>query len=236
MGSDATGARKSRERELVKATRKLFDQRGGLDAPVEEIANEVGIPRGLIYRVFSSKEELYVLTVTDYLAELGELLETATAAPGSAEEKLVRITESYAGFCLRYPAFLDASLALMHGPARELNHKVSESVWLRLGQGMGRCIGPFSRTLREGSEDGTFAVGDPDYTANVLWTQALGAMHLARIQVGLREAAPGIPEHFRVAGADIVPPASTTLLRRYGSATDAALPRFDSRFEDKNGS
>jgi len=152
VGSDATGARKSRERELVKATRKLFDQRGGLDAPVEEIANEVGIPRGLIYRVFSSKEELYVLTVTDYLAELGELLETATAAPGSAEEKLVRITESYAGFCLRYPAFLDASLALMHGPARELNHKVSESVWLRLGQewaaASGRSRGRSARAAR----------------------------------------------------------------------------------------
>ena len=45
------------------------------DAPIEEIANEVGIARGLIYRLFSSKEELFVLTVTDYLSELGGLLE-----------------------------------------------------------------------------------------------------------------------------------------------------------------
>ena len=40
------------------------------DAPIEEIARAVGIARGLIYRHFSSKEELYVLTVTDYLDEL----------------------------------------------------------------------------------------------------------------------------------------------------------------------
>ncbi len=178
--------------------------RGTLDAPVEEIAKEVGIPRGLIYRVFSSKEELYVLTVTDYLAELGELLETATAAPGDPEEKLYRVMDAYAGFCGRYPAFLDASLALMRGPARELYEKVSESVWLRLGRGMAGSIGPIARTLPEGSEEGIFSILDPDYTANVLWTQTLGAMHLARIQVGLREAAPGIPELFPVTTVDII--------------------------------
>ncbi|MBA2507087.1 MAG: TetR/AcrR family transcriptional regulator [Thermoleophilaceae bacterium] len=212
MREGATTARKSREQELVRATRMLFDQRGGLDAPVEEIANEVGIPRGLIYRVFSSKEELYTLTVTDYLAELGELMETAAEAPGAPETKLHRAMEAYAGFCERYPAFLDASLALMRGPARQLNDKVSESVWLRLGQGMAGSIGPLARILKEGADAGVFSIEDPDYTANVLWTQALGAMHLARIRVGLREAAPGIPELFPVAPADIV-----------GSCVDHAL-------------
>ena len=34
--------------------------------------------------------------------------------------------------------------------------------------------------------------------ANMLWTQVLGAMHLARIRVGMRQAAPGIPELFDV--------------------------------------
>ena len=60
-------ARATRERELVAATRALFDERGMQDAPIEEIARAVGIARGLIYRHFSSKEELFVLTVTDYL-------------------------------------------------------------------------------------------------------------------------------------------------------------------------
>jgi hypothetical protein len=34
--------------------------------------------------------------------------------------------------------------------------------------------------------------------ANVLWTQILGATHLARIRVGVRQVAPGIPELFSV--------------------------------------
>ena len=45
-----------------------------------------------------------------------------------------------------------------------------------------------------GARDGLFDVEDPDYTANVLWTQILGTTHLARIRVGIRQAAPGIPE------------------------------------------
>ena len=69
--------RRSRERELVAATRRLFDERGMQDAPIEEIARSVGIARGLIYRVFSSKEELFVLTITDYLDELHDALRGA---------------------------------------------------------------------------------------------------------------------------------------------------------------
>ena len=40
--------------------------------------------------------------------------------------------------------------------------------------------------------------------ASVLWTQVLGAMHLARSRVGLRLAAPGIPELFAVAPEQVV--------------------------------
>src|SRR5688572_20175196 len=188
----STELRQVRERDLVAATRTLFDERGMQDAPIEEIAQSVGIARGLIYRQFASKEELFVLTVTDYLAELSELIRTAMTGSDEPAKQLDLVTEAYARFCLRYPAFLDCSLSLMRRPAMELNEQVSESVWLRLGQGMASCIEPLTRILTElGTED-------PEYTANVLWTQTLGSMHLARSRVGLRELAPGVPALFRI--------------------------------------
>ena len=186
------------------ATRALFDERGMQDAPIEEIAKAVGIARGLVYRSFSSKEELFVLTVTDYLDELEELLRAAVEADGDPVAQLERVAEAYAGFCQRYPAFLDCSMSLMHRPATGLQAMVSESVWLRLGQGMAKCIAKLASVLRAGNESGHFHVEDPDYTANILWTQTLGAMHLARIRVGVREAAPGIPELFKVSAEQIV--------------------------------
>jgi AcrR family transcriptional regulator len=200
----AAPPREVRERELVAATRALFDERGVQQAPVEEIARAVGIPRGLIYRHFRSKEELFVLTVTDYLGELAGVLAEAIAAQPEHARRLEGCTRAYAEFCRRYPAFLDSSLSLMQRPARELRELVSESVWLRLGRGMARCIAQLATVLREGAEAGAFTVADPDFIANVLWTQTLGAMHLARTGVAMRQPAPGLPELFGVAPEDVV--------------------------------
>jgi AcrR family transcriptional regulator len=190
----ASELRRTRERDLVAATRALFDERGLQDAPIDEIARSVGIARGLVYRHFSSKEELYVLTVTDYLRELDELLSDTILPGGEPVAQLERWARAFAGFCQRYPAFLDCALSLMRRPAKELHDMVSESVWLRLGQGIASCVAHVSRLL----EADAFDVEDPDYTANVLWTQTLGTMHLARIRVGIQELAPGIPALFTV--------------------------------------
>jgi AcrR family transcriptional regulator len=202
--SRRTASRRLRERALVLATRDLFDERGMQDAPVEDIARAVGIARGLIYRHFSSKEELYVLTVTTYLDELARILEAAVGAERDPARQAERCLRAYADYCMRFPAFLDCSLSLMHGPARDLRDTVSDSVWLTLGQGMARCLDHVAQVLRRGTEAGVFAVDDPDYMANVLWTQTLGTMHLARLQVGVRQRAPGVPALFPVTPEQIV--------------------------------
>ena len=69
---------------------------------------------------------------------------------------------------------------------------------------MASCIGQLAEVLRRGAEAGVFTIADPDYMANVLWTQTLGAMHLARIRVGVRQAAPGVPELFAVSPEEVV--------------------------------
>jgi AcrR family transcriptional regulator len=180
----AASVRRERERDLVEATRALFDERGVRDAPMGEIARAVGINKALIYRVFSSKEELFVLTVTHYLDELRDSVE-----PGAGlRDALDRFTT----FCLRYPAFLDCALALMRRPGPELQERVSEGVWLRLGRSMAACLAPLTALLEaEG-------VAEPDFVANRLYTQVLGTMHLARIGLGVHEAAPGVPGAFAV--------------------------------------
>src|SRR5436305_6754787 len=184
MASQPALVRRDRERDLVRATRALFDERGMQDAPIEEIARAAGIARGLVYRHFSSKEELYVLTVTDYLTELDGVLRDARSECFDPVAQLVAWGTAYVGFCLRYPAFLDCTLSIMRRPARDLRETVSDSVWLRLGQGIARCVAHVSDILREGARDGTFTVEDPGYVANVLWTPVLGPTHLAPLRVG----------------------------------------------------
>jgi AcrR family transcriptional regulator len=201
LASRRAATRREREREIVAATRLLFDERGVQDAPIEEIARAVGINKALIYRSFSSKEELFVLTLTSYLSELAQRLEEMPAeldSVGRLEDGWRRYTD----FCLEHPAFLDCGLSLMRRPAQELRESISDAVWIRLGQGMAACLGRLSHILAVGARQGAFTVEDPDFTANHLYTQTLGTMHLARIGVGVRAGmgggAGGVPEMFPI--------------------------------------
>jgi AcrR family transcriptional regulator len=200
----ARPAPRTRERDLVLAARALFDERGMQEAPIEEIARTAGIARGLIYRSFSSKEELFVLTVTTYLDELDAILAEAIPQDADPRVQLERCTDAYVRYCHRFPAFLDCSLSLMKRPARDLQAIVSDSVWLRLGQHMARCIDRVAAILRSGNDMGTWELPHPDYMANLLWTQGLGVMHFARLGVGVRRLAPGVPEVFNVAAEDVI--------------------------------
>ncbi len=189
--------RRERERDIIAATRLLFDERGVQDAPIESIAREVGINKALIYRYFSSKEELYVLALSSYLADLAELLKEVPAEL----DPVARLEEGwlrYTSFCLEYPAFLDCGLSLMRRSAEDLRESISDAIWIRLGQNMAACLGKLSRILAEGAEQGVFSVEDPDFTANQLYAQTLGTMHLARIGVGVRTVGAGIPDPFPI--------------------------------------
>jgi AcrR family transcriptional regulator len=196
-------ARRAREHEIVEATRALFDERGVQDAPIEEIARAVGINKALIYRHFGSQEELFVLTVTSYLAELessfGEVDESLDPI-----SQLREVSERYGAFCREYPAFLDCALSLMRRPYQDLAESVSAGVLFRLGQAMSGCLSRLSGILAEGAKQGVFRVDDPDYIANYLYAQGLGAMHLARVGAGVRVLAPGVPQMFPIDPQEVV--------------------------------
>jgi AcrR family transcriptional regulator len=197
IASRGAALRREREREIVSATRRLFDERGLQDAPIEDIARAVGINKGLIYRHFSSKEELFVLTLTTYLTDLANQLDgvSMTLDPVAQLEQGWR---RYTDYCLQHPAFLDCGISLLRRPAQELREVISDAVWIRLGQGMAACLGHLSRILERGAGQGMFTVDDPDFTANHLYTQTLGTMHLARIGVGVRAGTGGVPEPFTI--------------------------------------
>jgi AcrR family transcriptional regulator len=196
-GSTRRERRRARERAIVATTRGLFDERGRRDAPVDDIAHGAGINKAVIYRSFDSKEEIFVLAVADYLAEL-EARSAELSEPADPVAALRETVELYVDFCLEYPAFLDCVLALMQRPAAELREHVSGAVLFRLGRAIAATLGPLERILATGAEGGRFAIEDADFTANRLYTQVLGSMHLARVGVGVREATPGIAETFEL--------------------------------------
>jgi AcrR family transcriptional regulator len=182
-------ARADREKQIVAATRALFDEQGVQEAAIDEVARAVGINKALIYRHVASKEELFILTLISYLEELRDGFPADHSDPVAA---LREAMDRYTAFCLVHPAFLDCSLSLMRRRARELSERVSEGTWWRLGRAMAECLVPLAAMLRAAG------VEDADYVANRMYAQVLGTMHLARVRVGVTEAAAGVPTVFGI--------------------------------------
>lgn len=184
------GRRASREREIVAATRRLFDERGLQDARVEDIARAAGLNKALIYRAFSSKEEIFALTATSYLDELRALTDEIESVPDGSQ-RLREVLTVFADFCVTYPAFLDCGLSLLRRPAVQLREVLSDAAWFRVSRAVGRCVGVVQRALELAVAQQAIVVDDPGFLAGRLLTQMMGSLHLSRSGVSLREPVPG---------------------------------------------
>jgi AcrR family transcriptional regulator len=191
--SAAAARRRQREKEILDASRALFDARGVRDAQIEDIARAVGINRAIIYRHFSGKEELFALTLVGYLEELDARLAAADDEQAAPVVRLRGITEAFIDYGLEFPAFVDCALTLMRRPGSELWEEISEGAMFRLGRGISTCLARVAAAIQAGVDDGTFHTEDVHLLANTLYAAGLGGMQLARVGMLVKEAAPGIP-------------------------------------------
>ena len=189
----AAARRRQREKEILDATRALFDARGVRDAQIEDIANAVGINRAIIYRHFSGKEELFALTLVGYLEELAQRLQAADDVDQPPEARLRAITGAFVDYGLEYPAFVDCALTLMRRTGPELLDEIREGAMYRLGRGISTCLATVVAAVQAGCDSGVFHTEDVHLLANTLYASGLGGLQLARVGMLVKEAAPGIP-------------------------------------------
>ena len=189
----AAARRRLREKEILAATRALFDERGVRDAQIEDIARAVGINRAIIYRHFTGKEELFALALVGYLDELAARLQDADDTSATPAERLRTITGAFVDYGLEFPAFVDCALTIMRRPGRELLDEISEGAMYRLGRGISVSLAVVVRIIRAGVADGSFHTTDEDLLANTLYASGLGGLQLARVGVLVRQAGPGMP-------------------------------------------
>lgn len=212
--SAAASRRRQREREILDATRRLFDERGVRDAQIEDIARAVGINRAIVYRHFTGKEELFALTLVGYLEELRDALAAGAASRGPSAERLEAVVSAFVDYGMAHPAFVDCAQTLMRRTGTELLDEISESALLRLGRGISGCLAVLTAVLEDGKNAGDFAVTDPILLSNTLYASGLGALQLARVGILVKEAAPGIP---------VVSPITTEQVRSHMVTSALAL-------------
>lgn len=214
--SAAAARRRTREAEIIAATRRLFDERGVRDAQIEDIARAVGINRAIVYRHFTGKEELFALTLVSYLDELRADLAAGASTSGTVHDRLGAAVGAFVEYGVAHPAFVDCAQALMRRTGPELFQEISEGAMLRLGRAMTGCLSVLTHLLDEGTTSGEFTVEDPALLANTLYASGLGTLQLARVGILVSESAPGVPE---------VVPVSTEQIRDYLVSAALAVTR-----------
>ena len=210
----AAARRRRREKEILDATRALFDARGVRDAQIEDIAHAVGINRAIIYRHFTGKEELFALTLVGYLDELHGAARrpptTPTPPPDGAAR--ARSPARSSTTALEHPAFVDCAQTLMRRTGPELLDEITESALFRLGRGISALPARTSPTRPRGRRRSRRLPDRRlDLLANTLYASGLGALQLARVGMLVKEAAPGVP----TVGTGLARPGHSELPRRH---------------------
>jgi AcrR family transcriptional regulator len=189
----AAARRREREKEIIAATRSLFDLKGVREAQIDQIADAVGINRAIVYRHFSGKEELFALVLAGYLDELRTAMLEADEGDPDPTARLARLVGAFVDYGVEHPAFIDCAQALMRRRGDELLEEISENALFRLGRGISGCLAVLQGALQAGVDAGVFRVENPTLLANTLYASGLGALQLARVGILVTESQPGMP-------------------------------------------
>lgn len=185
--------RAQRTREIVDATRALFETRGVREAQIEDIANSVGINRAIIYRHFSTKEELFAMVLVDYLTEMEQKFRDVRNRDVSPIDELRLIGEVFFTYGMAHPAFVDCAQSLLRFRGTEIVDEISPEPLLKLGTAMNLCLDHMVDIFKRGTDEGLFSITDPRLLANVVYTQSLGFLNLVHFQKAIGEVAQGSP-------------------------------------------
>lgn len=103
------------KQKLLDAATKLFESQGYFSTTVEQITEEAGVSKGLVYNYYSSKEALLaglIEAATSQMASVAETLEPSE----SIEESFSLFLDRYLNFLKTEKRFLKLQLTLMLMP------------------------------------------------------------------------------------------------------------------------
>lgn len=111
------------KQKLLNAAARLFETQGYFSTTVEQITEEAGVSKGLVYNYFSSKEALLAGLIESATIRMASVAETLVTNE-TIEESLSRFLDRYFGYLKTEKRFLKLQLTLMLMP--ELRQVVIE--------------------------------------------------------------------------------------------------------------
>jgi len=176
-----TAERREKERtirldDIVDAAERVFFEKDGQDATMDDVAREADFSKRTLYKYFSSKDSLMLaISLRGYRA-LNLMLEKTMAdvRDGNAMERLEAYGRTYVEFRDRYPGHFTTILAY-----RTLESDLSgtDPIATQCYQEGEKPTGLIEATIREGILDGSVRADiDPVEASIVLWADLVGLL------------------------------------------------------------
>jgi TetR/AcrR family transcriptional regulator len=185
------GDRRSRRRAqtgaaILDAAERLFLTRGYEGTTIEQLSEEADVAIGSIYGHFGGKAGVYAALIDRALELDARYCDQGWASGTDPVGRLIGIGEGYLGFAREHPGYFrlfrfPPAGGPTRGPASAATARVAE----RVRSEVARMAG----ALREGVDQGTVRVVDPERAAVFLWAawDGLIAAHVLPGNMGLTE-------------------------------------------------
>ncbi|WP_083904932.1 TetR/AcrR family transcriptional regulator [Rhodopirellula sp. SWK7] len=115
------------KQKLLDAAANLFESRGYFSTTVEQITEQAGVSKGLVYNYYASKEELLVGLIESATTRMESVAESLTPSE-TIEDSLSKFVDNYLSFLQSERKFLKLQLSLMLMPElRDVVHEAQET-------------------------------------------------------------------------------------------------------------
>ncbi|GGP08163.1 TetR/AcrR family transcriptional regulator [Oceanobacillus neutriphilus] len=154
-----------RKAEILDASMKLFKEKGYLQTTTQNIINEVGISRGLLYYHFKNKEEiLYILvekSVKPLIGQMEIIVEDTTLTPMEKLNQFLQTT------IIQEDTVTAEKVTLQETVQLEENRYMMDRFYHKFIE---KLLPLFTQIIEEGKEQNIFQVDHPYETAHFLVT------------------------------------------------------------------
>jgi len=189
--------REERRAAILATAAHVFAQRGYVGTRISDIADAVGMSKGLIYHYFPSKGQVFAALVDQAARGVVALLQAALARPDAAGGKLRWLVEQeIAGLRDDADIFMVVLQAMMSDAVPREARRSAEAL-------VAETAGLMRELVLEGQARGEVRAGDPDDLAAIVgtWLQGLAVGAAMRPVAGRLPPAASFADLFEGGGA-----------------------------------
>ncbi len=127
-----------RQEEILDVAARVFAERGFPGTDVQEVADELGVGKGTVYRYFPTKRKLFLAAVDRAMHRLREQVDISAAEAGDPLERIAWAIRAYLAYFDANPAFVElliqerAEFKDRKKPTYFEHREVNESSWQKV--------------------------------------------------------------------------------------------------------